>query len=62
MPVSSLCPLLLLSMLQESKQRAARERLEVEALSITVDTFRLAANAVGASDLQNLRPARKLLG
>ena len=54
-------PLLLFSMLQKSKQEAAAERLIAEALSITVDTFRLAANAVGASNLQNLRPARKLL-
>ncbi len=46
---------------QMSKRQAAAHDLEAEALSILVDTFRLAATAVGANNLQESPSASKLL-
>ena len=48
-------------MLQMCKRQTARERLTAEALSILVDTFRLAASAVGANNLQESPQASKIL-
>ena len=48
-------------MLQMSKRQAAADNLREEALSILVETFRLAATAVGANNLQESPVASKLL-
>ena len=54
-------PLLSVSMLQKSKRTSAANNLIAAALSILVDTFRLAASAVGANNLQGSPLASNIL-